>query len=918
MPIPRHNYSTMLNEKETRQQYIDAQLSRWGWTKNSQSFLEEFLLPATLSHDTALAPQLADYVLLDRRGIPIAVVEAKRTTRDAVAGKRQAADYADKISERYSIDPFIFLTNGIETWFWDRASGPLRRVSGFFTLDDLTRLDYQRRNRQDPTGIPHNKAIVNRLYQVEAIKRVAEALKQSRRKFLLVMATGTGKTRTAIALIDVLMRANWVKQVLFLADRRELVRQALGDFKEHLPNQTRARVEGGEIDPTANIHVATYPSMMQVYETLSPGFYDLIIADESHRSIYNRYRALFDHFDAMQLGLTATPTDFIDHNTFDLFECPDGLPTFYYPYEQAIAEEYLAQYRVLEAQTSFQIEGIKAGQLPSEFQRQLEEQGIDLSEVNFEGSDLEREVTNTGTNDAIVQEFMAKCRRDATGTLPAKTIIFAMSHRHAVEIWQSFNRLYPDLQRRGLADIIDSHMERAEKTLDDFKTRDMPRIAISVDLLDTGIDIPSLQNLVFAKPVYSQVKFWQMIGRGTRRWKNPQTGEIKTDFLILDFWNNFAYFNMNPEGEVANPTEALPVRLFRTRLDKLILLRGHGDREHEDQAVQELQAMLNRLPRDNVNVRPFDDELRALAHPDSWREIGQEQQEHLSKTIAPLLRFLPDVDLSEMVFEIRTEKLMVAWLSADFEQVERLREQIVDDINLLPPTLRQVQAQTGKIAHINSDAFWKHLNYERLQDVQGTFMPLMRYRQTQRRDMIALHLPDKIALRRWIIYGPGGEGAFADSYREQVEALVRDTAENNPTMHKLRRGDRLEQTDVETLAKLLNQADLFITERVLKDVYEHPEATLIDFLRHILGLSDLPSREAQIKEAFEAFITQHSYFSARQVNFLRVIRSAVLRRAQLTSQDLEKPPFSHVGQVGELFSETEIHEILQFANSFAA
>lgn len=907
-----------MSEATTRQSYIDRQLQKRGWDQSSCNVIDEFLLISQSENSHGTERQYVDYALIDRAGKPIAIVEAKRTSRDSIAGKRQAADYADLVFERYGIDPFIFLTNGIETWFWDRAIAPPRRVSGFFTLDDLRRLDYQRRNRQDPTGIPHNRTIINRLYQVEAIKRVAEALKQSRRKFLLVMATGTGKTRTAIALIDVLMRANWVKQVLFLADRRELVRQALGDFKEHLPNQTRARVEGGEIDLTANIHVATYPSMMQVYQELSPGFYDLIIADESHRSIYNRYRALFDHFDAMQLGLTATPTDFIDHNTFDLFECPDGLPTFYYPYEQAIAEEYLAQYRVLEAQTSFQIEGIKAGQLPSEFQRQLEEQGIDLSEVNFEGSDLEREVTNTGTNDAIVQEFMAKCRRDATGTLPAKTIIFAMSHRHAVEIWQSFNRLYPDLQRRGLADIIDSHMERAEKTLDDFKTRDMPRIAISVDMLDTGIDIPSLQNLVFAKPVYSQVKFWQMIGRGTRRWKNPQTGEIKDDFLILDFWNNFAYFNMNPEGEVANPTEALPVRLFRTRLDKLILLRGQGDRGRADQAVQELQAMLDMLPRDNVNVRPFDDELRALAHADSWREITQERQGWLSQTIAPLLRFLPDVNLSEMVFEIRTEKLMVAWLSADFEQVERLRKQIVDDINLLPPTLRQVQVQAGKISQVNSDAFWEHLNYERLQDVQATLMPLMRYRQSQRRDMIALHLPDKIALRRWIIYGPGGEGAFADSYREQVEAYVRDTAENNPTMYKLRRGDKLDQSDVEVLAKLLNQADLFITERILKDVYEYPEATLIDFLRHILGLSDLPSREEQIKEAFEAFIAQHAHFSSRQVNFLRVIRSAVLRRAQLTSQDLEEPPFSHVGQVRELFTETEIYEILQFANSLAA
>jgi type I restriction enzyme R subunit len=338
------------------------------------------------------------------------------------------------------------------------------------------------------------------------------------------MATGTGKTRTVIALIEILFRARLIQRVLFLADRRELVRQALGAFKEYMPNQSRERIEGGRIENGARIHVATYPSMIQVYPKLSPGYYDLIIADESHRSIYNRYKAIFDHFDAIQIGLTATPTDYIEHNTFSMFSCPDGLPTFYYPYEEAVNQNYLADYKVLEAKTRFQIEGIKAGELPPELQKQVDEQGIELSEINFEGTDLERRVTNTGTNDAIVDEFMANSRKDATGTLPAKTIIFAMTHAHAMELYKSFNRRYPSLQTKGLAKVIDSHMERTDKILDDFKTEEkMPRVAISVDMLDTGIDVPAIQNLIFAKPVFSQVKFWQMIGRGTRLWTDPQT-----------------------------------------------------------------------------------------------------------------------------------------------------------------------------------------------------------------------------------------------------------------------------------------------------------------------------------------------------------------------------------------------------------
>ncbi len=736
--------------------------------------------------------------------------------------------------------------------------------------------------------------------------------------FLLVMATGTGKTRTVIALIDLLMRGKWAQRVLFLADRRELVRQALGDFKEHMPNETRARIEGGDVDNAARIHVATYPSMMQVYRTLSSGYYDLIIADESHRSIYNRYRVIFDHFDALALGLTATPTDYIDHNTFELFECPDGLPTFSYAYETAVEEEYLAQYRVLDAQTTFQVEGIKAGQLPPEIQQQLEEQGIELGEIDFEGSDLERRVTNTGTTNAMVQEIMAKCRRDASGTLPAKTIVFAMSHAHAVRLWESFNRLYPDLQRRGLAEIVDSHMERADQTLDDFKRKSMPRIAVSVDMLDTGIDVPSVQTLVFAKPVFSQVKFWQMIGRGTRRWVDPQTGELKTNFLIIDFWNNFAYFNMNPEGEVAKPTEPLPVSLFRLQLQKAALLHNLGDDTAFSHARSQLQAMLAALPGDNVNVRPHLAEVSELAaHETAWT-LDREQMEHLERQIAPLCRFLPEVNLMVMSFEARTERLALAHLAGATEQVETLREQVLEDLALLPMTLHEVQAQADRLAWVRTPGFWEHLDYGRIMELQEAFAPLMRYRDRRRPEMIALNLPDEIARRRWIIYGPSGEGAFADTYREQVEATIRDLGREHPTLQKLRRGEPIAETDVHALADALNRPDLYISEAALRDAYDQPKASLVDFARHVLGLSQLPSREAQITAAFDRFIADHHGFTATQIRFLRALRTVMLRQTSVTVADLQRPPLNREGDPQRLFEPRQLHEILDFANRLAA
>lgn len=908
-------------ETQTRKDLIDQQLAKAGWDVGKPGVVEELrLTDSGLSVNEPrgsyrVANEFADYALLGTNGKPLAVIEAKRTSRDALAGQRQASDYADRVRDIYNIDPFIFLANGKEIWFWDKERYPLRQVSGFFKRDDLERLLFQRRYRLPLEQVSHNSNIIDRPYQLEAIRSVTEKITAGNRKFLMVMATGTGKTRTTIALIDLLMRARWIQRVLFLADRRELVQQALGDFKEYMPNETRARIEQGEVDDAARIHVSTYPSMMQVYEELSPGYYDLIIADESHRSIYNRYSAIFDYFDSIQLGLTATPTDYIDHNTFQLFQCEDGLPTFNYGYDTAVQEGYLVNYKVHYARTTFQIEGIKAGQLPPELERQLQEQGIDLSEIDFEGSDLERRVTNTGTTDAIVREFMDNCRRDSVETLPAKTILFAMSHDHAVEIWKSFNRLYPNLQAQGFAQIIDSHMERADKLIDDFKRKDMPRVAISVDMLDTGIDVPAIQNLVFAKPVFSQVKFWQMIGRGTRLWRDPQTSKRKENFLIFDFWNNFTYFNMNPEGEIASPTEPLPVRLFRLRLDKLVLQRGLKAESDVEVTLQQLIGMLAQLPIDNVNIRPHAVEIAGLQQQEAWKDLNEEKLTHLRQTVAPLLRFLPEVVLPVMTFEVRTERLATAHLAGETEEVERLREQIQSDLTRLPINLPVVAAQWEKFAYAQSDGFWAYLDSARIMDLQATFAPLMRYKQREEQTLIHLHLPDQI-VTRWLIYGPSGEGAFAERYRQEAEVFIRDLSEQHPSLRKLRKGENLTELDIQALAHTLNQADLFITLDSLRQAYNQPDAALVDFLRHILGLSSLPSREEQIVAAFDEFIANHPQFVARQITFLRVVRSQVLRQARLTTEEFNRPPFNRVGKAGTMFTPTELEEIIVFANQF--
>lgn len=351
------------NESSTRAELIDAQLARAGWAKSRRMLLEEVLLKTAEPGGAYGDVQYADYILLGSDGKPLAVVEAKRTGRDELAGKRQAADYADAIKAQFGLDPFIFLSNGQEIQFWERGRYPPRKLAGFYSRDDLERLRHQQSHGLPLSETPVNADIAGRVYQHEAIRRVTEGIDAAKRRFLLVMATGTGKTRTTIALVDLLLRARRVQRVLFLADRRELVRQAMSEFKTHLPHESLARIESGET-ASARIQFATYPSMMRVYERLSVGYYDLVIADESHRSIYQRYKALFDHFDALHLGLTATPTDYIDHNTFTLFDCGDGAPTYYYSYEQAIEDRHLVNYRVLDAQTHFQLKGIQGDALP--------------------------------------------------------------------------------------------------------------------------------------------------------------------------------------------------------------------------------------------------------------------------------------------------------------------------------------------------------------------------------------------------------------------------------------------------------------------------------------------------------------------------------------------------------------------------
>lgn len=923
-------------EKDTRQQKIDQLLRMRGW--NVGDLVEERkvdLSGVRAIHDGDVASGFVDYVLHDRAGIPLAVIEAKRTARYALSGKEQAAEYADSIAREYGRDPFIFLTNGEDIWFWDRAWAGPRPIAGFFTRDDLETRRFQHEHRRSLASIEIDWAIAGRDYQAEAIRRVYEALEQKRRKFLLVLATGTGKTRLAMALVDGLMRANWIKRVLFLVDRRALAEQALDAFKTHLPSITRARIEGGEFDTAARAFIATYPSMMQLLDRPaekrpSPGFFDLIICDESHRSIYNRYKRILDEFDAYQLGLTATPVELVDRNTFELFETDARRPTFSFPFEDAINAQpaYICNFQVYAAQTRFQLRGIKAGDLPPEMQRQLEAQGISLEEIDFEGTDLERRVTNAGTDEALVREFMDISIKDPTGTLPGKSIIFAISHRHALNLYTAFERLYPEYRGR-LVEVIDSQMEGAERVLKRFKAENFPRVAISVDMLDTGIDVREIVNLVFAKPVYSRVKFWQMIGRGTRLLdesdRKPWCTE-KDHFLIIDHWDNFGYFEMQPEGRTASTREALPVRRFRVLVDILEHLKGVCAEHQASVLADELRAQLGSLPRGAAEIRDAHAEIQRTLDLAFWSAPGPVEFTHLRAKIAPLLRFLSDIDEASVSFALKTERLALAWLRDDAEEFESQGEAIRADLRLLPVSIGAVAAHQRELREALSAPTWVALDYDRIIALRDRFMPLMRFRRSQGRALIELDVEDQVLDRRWIEFGPAGEGAFVETYREQVETRIKELAQSHPTIRKIAVGDPVADADLHDLAQTLNQADLFITEQNLRTTYGVPGAMLVDFVRHTLDLARFESPAVRIGAAFDEFLAAQPGYSADKILFIRTIRTVLVRAAEragvplLTRTDLFAPPFTRFGRnaAARLFTPDQLDELLGFVKKVAA
>jgi type I restriction enzyme R subunit len=933
-------------ESQTRRELIDANLKLAGWNVRDPAHVTEELEidldVARASRAAEAVPsyghhQFADYGLL-LHGKPRAVVEAKRTSKDAELGKEQGLVYAQNLQAIHGGPiPFVSYTNGHDIFFWESDFYPPVKVPGFPTRDDLEWLEQRRETRKPLSVELINTDIAGRDYQIAAIRTILEAVEARKRNFLLVMATGTGKSRTSVALVDVMMRARWAKRVLFLVDRIALQEQALGAFRDFLPSEPRWPQEGEKLFARdRRVYVTTYPTMLNLIQSgtkaksyISPFFFDVVIADESHRSLYNVYKQVLGYFCAVKLGLTATPKDHVDHDTFKLFDCDVHDPTFAYSYEEAVEHDppYLNDFEVLRVRSKFQLEGIKGGTLAPSVQKQLVAEGQDIEEIDFEGTDLERKVTNAGTNGLIVREFMEESIKDPSGVLPGKSIFFAISKGHARRLQELFDRMYPEHAGK-LARVLvsdDRFVYGKGGLLDQFKTNDFPRVAISVDMLDTGVDVPEVVNLVFAKPVYSYVKFWQMIGRGTRVLdvdpaKRRPWCQDKDKFLIIDCWGNFEFFKMNPEGREPGAQVPMPVRLFRSRLDKLEAALAAGREDIATKVKDDLRRDIAALPANNVVVAENSGTLATVADDQFWTHLKGEDIGFLRSVIGPVMRALSGADFKAMRFETAVVELGTALLAENKETFAAIKESVIEQVAELPLTVNIVAKEQDLIEEVQRPHFWSSPTDDKLRELAERLSPLMRFRQRRRDPMMKLDIGDLVALKEWIEFGPEHERMTTSAYRTRVESAVRALVKDNSVLQKLQTGASVSDGEMAELARILREQDPFVTEEMLRKVYDHRTARFVQFIKHILGLEELASWSETVTRAFDEFIATHNTLTALQIRFLQTLRTFILQNGKVERRDLIDAPFTRIHPQGirGVFTPDQITEIIEFSERLVA
>jgi type I restriction enzyme, R subunit len=886
-----------ISEFKTRKIYIDLALEMAGWEIGTNCIEEVEVkgMPNTSGKG------FVDYVLYADNGKPLAVIEAKRTSIDPKKGKVQARLYADCLEKEHDVRPLIFYTNGFETWFWDDVDYPERLVSGFFTKDELDWIDYRKSNKQPIKSVEFNDAIADRPYQKKAIQAVCDSLESGQRKALLVMATGSGKTRTAISLVDVLQRNGWIKHILFLADRRELVKQAKKSFASLLPSLSICNLLDGKDDPNSRMIFSTYPTMMNAIDSakskdgsrlFTSGHFDLIIIDESHRSIYKKYQDIFTYFDGCLLGLTATPKSDIDKNTYSIFDIENNVPTFAYELDEAIDEEYLVPYNTIETKMKFMEEGIHYDDLSEEEKEQWEDT-FDDEVKDISGDALNKFLFNEHTVDTVLQDLMEKGFHVEGGDTIGKTIVFAKSTKHADFILKRFNTLYPEYKGK-VADVIYNGIKYVDDLIEKLSTPEKkPQIGISVDMLDTGIDIPELVNLVFFKKVRSKAKFWQMIGRGTRLRENLfGIGMHKESFLIFDYCCNFEYFRANKNGTEGRMVKSLTENLFNVRV-KISQALQHLDYQTDPYKTHraELVVQLHKAVCDIDETR-FSSQLRieyihTYNRIERWENISDEMVRALEEQLAGLVTPIDENELAKR-FDYLMYTIEFAYLKG--LPVGKPKARVIQTAEALSEkgNLAQVQKHAELIAHIQTDDYWDNADLFSHENVREALRDLLVLLDKNNTEIYYTDFVDEVLE---VAEHPGEYGVSdLQSYRKKVNAYLKQH-QDDLVVYKLRNNKDLTESDIKHLEKLLWQ------ELGTEDDYHETfgDESLVKLVAGLVGLE----REAA-NQLFSDFISDQS-LNSQQMEFVNLIVSHVVDNGSLDKNILNDHPFNKYGSITNLF-----------------
>ena len=919
---------TDISEAETRKLYIDLMLKEagwdvletegaiqpskacievevlgmpYGWRMENQQEDSEGRFAAEEIAAPATGKGYCDYVLFGSNGLPLAVVEAKRTSKSPLIGKHQAELYANCLEKRYGVRPVIYYTNGFETNIIDGLGYPPRRLYAFHTESDLELL-IQKRKRHDITDFSVKDSITDRYYQKMAIKSVCEHFNGKHRRGLLVMATGTGKTRVSISLVDVLTRNGWVKNVLFLADRIPLVSQAHKNFVKLLPHMTTSILsEDKDPDTTARITFSTYQTMINYIDTdekaFSVGRFDLIIIDEAHRSIFGKYSAIFNYFDSLLVGLTATPRDEVDRSTYETFQMEQGQPNYAYELEDAVADGYLVNYKGFKRGSLILKEGIKYDSLSKEEKEQLESvweyekarKAIDDDDYhrNIENNEIFKYIFNKDTIDHVLQDLMENGLTVQSGERIGKTIIFAFNHRHAEMIVERFNELYPEYGAEFCA-LIDNYVTYSKDLIDKFEIRDgNPQIAVSVDMLDTGIDVPDILNLVFFKSVKSKIKFMQMIGRGTRLSKDIfGTEKDKEFFYIFDWCRNFEYFDKNPDGQKATVMPSLTEKLFalRTKIAFHLQHQKYQEDEYAKSLHDEIKALLKEqvsvLSDSHISVREKWEAVSHFKEDDAWVYLSEVDVNTLSADIAPLLPkntldenakkfdlFVLQIELSLLDEEINAKR--------PIQSVQTIAEKLQEKA-----TLPQVQAKMDTIKEVLSEVAWQNVSLQWLEKVRKDLRDLLKFLMGQGDKSFTVDIADDIS----------DEGMTVGitprmSYKQSVLDFLSNNR-NLPVLQKIYNMEQLTEKDIAELERILWKE---LGSKADYDKYTKGMAcgsNVAIFIRSMVGVD----RKNAVRR-FTEYISGNE-LNAEQEDFLLTIIAYVCENGDITKETVvNEPPF---------------------------